>query len=312
MRNIKEKENDLLVVLGPTATGKTKLAVKLGNYFDGEIISADSRQVYKKLDIGTGKDLNEYTYQGTHISYHLIDIIDPWTEYNVAKFQQDFIKSFKKIRGKNKLPILCGGTGLYIKAVLMNYKLPNVYPNKILRAKLENWSLKKLVLYLEKISPGISNDMPIDTKRRVIRNIEIMLSKTNNKNTNNKASIVFNNPLIIGIEFTRSTIRKRITNRLKNRFENGMIQEVEKLINDGVSYSKLDSLGLEYRYISRYLSGKINKNEMQSQLNTAIHKFAKKQMTFYRNMEKHGIKINWIKEGNYKDTIELIKKEISN
>jgi len=292
---------DNLVILGPTATGKTKLAVQIAKKINGEIISADSRQVYREMDIGTGKDLKDYTIDGTSIPYHLIDIIDPTENYNVAKFQTDAIKISNEIKNKGILPIICGGTGFYIKALLMNFNIPQTKPNAILRKKLEKLSLNELISKLETISEGSSKRNLIDTKRRVIRAIEIENDNINHHSrmdSNKKSSTKINNYLVLGILYERDEIRKRITTRLNKRIESGMIEEVEKLIELGITKDRLESFGLEYRYISRYLSGELNKIEMISFLNTAIHQFAKKQMTFFRNMEKNGIEINWIPKGN--------------
>ena len=300
-----------LVILGPTATGKTQLAVQIAKKFNGEIISADSRQVYRGMDIGTGKDLKDYTIDGISIPYHLIDIIDPTENYNVEKFQTDAIKISNKIKNKGILPIICGGTGFYIKALLMNFNIPKTKPNLILRKKLEELSLNELISKLETISEGASKRNLIDTKRRVIRAIEIENDNINHHykiDSNNHSSNKINNYLVLGILYERDEIRQRITTRLNKRLESGMIEEVEKLIKLGVTKSRLESFGLEYRYLSRYLNGEINKFEMISLLNTAIHQFAKKQMTFFRNMEKNGIKINWIPKGNLDLAINQIYK----
>ena len=312
---VKEKifEGDLLVILGPTATGKTKLAVQLAYKLSGEIISADSRQVYRGMDIGTGKDLNEYNFKGVSIPYHLIDIINPMEEYNVAQFQRDYKRVSTDIRERGKLPILCGGTGFYIKAVLMNFKLPKAEPDKQLRQKLENWKLEDLINELETISLGASANTPVDTKRRVIRAIEVVKGreKGGRKKETGKRKPENSNLLdttVIGIEYTREVIRERITKRLHSRLNNGMIEEVEALLIGGVTHHRLDTLGLEYRFISRYLNSVYTKDEMTALLNTAIHQFAKKQMTFFRNMEKNGIKIHWIPEGDFETALEVISK----
>ena len=299
---------DLLVVLGPTATGKTKLAVQLADTLKGEIISADSRQVYRGMDIGTGKDLEEYKLNGNTIPHHLIDIADPMEEYNVAQFQEDFYRLFTEIRDRNKTPILCGGTGFYIKAVLMDFKLPAVSPDKQLRQELESWTLKDLIQELENISPGTSENTPVDTKRRVIRAIEVTKNKGGEKRVRDKLKSKVQTPLVLGVEYPREVIRERITKRLHERLENGMIEEVEILFQNGVTHKRLDSLGLEYRFISKYLQTELTRDEMTAQLNTAIHRFAKKQMTFFRNMEKNGINIHWIVEGDFEMALGVISK----
>ena len=307
--------NDLLIILGPTATGKTQLAVQLAHKLSGEIISADSRQVYRGMDIGTGKDLSEYNYKGVSIPYHLIDIVAPMEEYNVAQFQRDFQRVYSDITKRGKPPILCGGTGFYIKAILMDFQLPNTEPDKQLRQKLENWGLEDLINELETISPGASANAPVDTKRRVIRAIEVAKSrgkgvqrkeagKRNPENSN------LQDATVIGIEYPREVIRQRITKRLYSRLNSGMIEEVEALLIGGVTHHRLDTLGLEYRFISRFLKGDYSKEEMTGLLNTAIHQFAKKQMTFFRNMENNGIKIHWIPEGNFETALGVILKDV--
>ena len=306
---------NITTILGPTATGKTQLAVKLAHKLSGEIISADSRQVYQGMDIGTGKDLSEYNYKGVSIPYHLIDIVAPMEEYNVAQFQRDFQRVYSDITKRGKPPILCGGTGFYIKAILMDFQLPNTEPDKQLRQRLENWGLEDLINELETISPGASANAPVDTKRRVIRAIEVAKSrgkgvqrkeagKRNPENSN------LQDATVIGIEYPREVIRQRITKRLYSRLNNGMIEEVETLLMGGVTHHRLDTLGLEYRFISRFLKGDYSKEEMTRLLNTAIHQFAKKQMTFFRNMENNGIKIHWIPEGNFETALGVILKDV--
>ena len=307
MSILSNSATDFIVILGPTATGKTKLAVQLANRLDGEIISADSRQVYRSMDIGTGKDLDEYGHSSKPIPYHLIDIADPMEEYNVAQFQKDFYRVSSDIKNRNKLPILCGGSGFYIKAVLMDFKLPTVGPDKMLRKELETWTLEDLIQELENISPGISAKTLIDTKRRAIRVIEVEINSGSGGKVKRDIKSHLQDSLVIGVEFPRQIIRERITRRLHERLENGMIQEVKLLIQNGVTHERLYNMGLEYRFISSYLQRNITKDEMTTQLNTAIHRFAKKQMTFFRHLEKNGIKINWIPEGNFNVALNVIK-----
>ncbi len=305
-------KSGLSVVLGPTATGKTQLAVQLAHKLGGEIISADSRQVYRGMDIGTGKDLNEYNFKDVSIPYHLIDIVAPIEEYNVAQFQRDFQRVYSDIKERKKLPILCGGTGFYIKAVLMDFQLPKTEPDKQLRQKLENWELEDLINELETISPGASVNTPVDTKRRVIRAIEVAKSRGREKETGKRGAENSNlqDTTVIGIEYPREVIRERITKRLHSRLNSGMIEEVETLLIGGVTHHRLDTLGLEYRFISRFLKGDYSKEKMTGLLNTAIHQFAKKQMTFFRNMENNGIKIHWIPEGNFETALGVILKDV--
>jgi len=310
----KISDGNLLVILGPTATGKTQLAVQLAHKLSGEIISADSRQVYRGMDIGTGKDLNEYNFKGVSIPYHLIDIVAPIEEYNVAQFQRDFQRVYSDIKERKKLPILCGGTGFYIKAVLMDFQLPKTEPDKQLRQELEAWKLGDLIKELEAISPGASANTPVDTKRRVIRAIEVVKDreKGDRKKETGKRKPENSNlqdTTVIGIEYPREVIRERITKRLYSRLNNGMIEEVEALLIGGVTHDRLDTLGLEYRFISRFLKGDYSKDEMTELINTAIHQFAKKQMTFFRNMENNGIKIHWIPEGDFETVLKVIAKE---
>ena len=301
-------DHDLLVILGPTATGKTELAVKLADKLNGEVISADSRQVYRGMDIGTGKDLAEYQLKNNKIPYHLIDIVNPMQEYSVFQFQEDVQKIFSEIKERQKLPILSGGTGFYIKAVLMDFHLPDVAPDKKIRYELENCELEDLIFKLESLVPDIPKKS-LETKRRVIRAIEVAINKEKDANTqlSRKLNFKIHNPLVLGVKYPRSIIRERITNRLHDRLRQGMIEEVEKLLDQGITHERLERLGLEYRFISLYLDGQIALEEMIEKLNTAIHQFAKRQMTFFRNIEKNGIRIHWIPEGNLKDALDLIQ-----
>ena len=307
MSKISNSSTDLIVILGPTATGKTLLAVQLADKWNGEIISADSRQVYRNMDIGTGKDLNEYEHSRKPIPYHLIDIADPIEEYNVAKFQKDFFRVFSDISARNKLPILCGGTGFYIKAVLMDFHLPSVAPDMKLRQELENWELEDLILKLESISPGASKNSSLETKRRIIRAIEIQVNRGIEKEEKRRIKFEIHNPIVLGIEYPREVIRGRITVRLQERIDQGMIQEVERLLDIGITHERLERLGLEYRFISYYLRGQLTRGEMVEKLNTAIHQFAKRQMTIFRNIEKNGIKIHWIPKGDMEKAMDVIK-----
>ena len=286
----------MIIILGPTATGKTKLAVELANKYNGEIISADSRQVYKYLDIGTGKDLKEYRY----VSYHLINIIELDINYSVYAFQKDFISSYKKILKKGKTPILCGGTGLYIESLLLDYDLSNSPPpNHELRKKLNEKTILELNDYFEKINTNIIENPRMDTKNRIIRNIEICLNKDDIKNEK-QDELPIKDYRVIGIFPGRESVKKNITDRLKKRLDEGLIEEVKNLLDTKTTKDRLHYFGLEYRYINNYLNGLYTKKELFEELNKAIHKFAKKQMTFFRRMEKRGIEINWIEKGNSK------------
>ena len=297
--------NKLIIILGPTATGKTNLATKLAFNYNAEIISSDSRQVYKHLNIGTGKDLDEYNVDDKKINYHLIDIIGIEKNYSVYNFQKDFEKSYENIINRNKNGIVCGGTGLYIESLLLEYNLSNSPPPDFkLRKKMEHKSIEELKEYFKKINKHIIKNPKIDTKNRIIRNIEICL---NQKIKRKKSTMLpIKNYTVIGINPGREKVREKITKRLKVRLEKGLIEEVENLLLKGISHQRLNYFGLEYRFISKYLQKIYTKDEFFSKLNSAIHQFSKKQMTFFRRMEKRGIKINWINNNN----INLIDKNI--
>ena len=298
---------NLITVLGPTATGKTNLAVNIAQQFSSEIISADSRQIYKGMDIGTGKDLAEYNVNGELTPYHLIDIINPNQDYSVYSFQREFHKVYNNILKKNKLPILCGGTGLYIESVLLNYKMSNIKPNQHLRKDLEKLSKDELLIFFKNIDLEASKDWKCDTKQRIIRGIEIALSKDLIKSSKSQPKLDLSKAIVLGIKMERDIIRAKITDRLEHRLSNGMIEEVNQLLsNDVLTLERLNYFGLEYKYIGYYLSKKISYEEMFSKLNTAIHKFAKKQMTFFRRMEKRGVNINWIRNGDLEEALDII------
>ena len=297
--------NKLIIILGPTATGKTNLATKLAFNSNAEIISSDSRQVYKYLNIGTGKDLEEYNVNNKKINYHLIDIIDIEINYSVYNFQKDFEQSYKNIIDKNKQAIVCGGTGLYIESLLLEYDLSNSPPPDFeLRKELNHKSIEKLKEYFKEINKDIIKNPKLDTKNRIIRNIEICLNQKIKRKRNTILPI--KNYTVIGINPGREQVRNKITSRLKYRLENGLVEEVENLLLKGISHERLNYFGLEYRFISKYLQKIYTKDEFFSKLNSAIHQFSKKQMTFFRRMEKRGIKINWINDNN----INLIDKNI--
>ncbi len=296
---------DLITVLGPTAVGKTKLAALLADRFNGEIISADSRQVYKGMDIGTGKDLQDYVVNGSLIPYHLIDIIEPSEEFNVFRFRKLFYETFKQITGRNKIPFLVGGTGLYLNAVLSNYNLKEIDFNKKRINELNKLPVIELTEILKSLNPKLHNTTDLKIKNRVIKAI-IVAEQSTNSQSNEYPKL---NPLIIGIKLERELIKRNITNRLKNRLKNGMVEEVENLMANGITLEKLMFFGLEYKYVSLYLSGKLNYNDMFQKLNSAIHKFAKRQMTWFRKMERSGIKINWIEGPDFESAGKIISKE---
>ncbi|RLD42072.1 MAG: tRNA (adenosine(37)-N6)-dimethylallyltransferase MiaA [Bacteroidetes bacterium] len=282
---------NLITILGPTATGKTALASGLAALIGGEIISADSRQVYRGMDLGTGKDLKDFVVDGKPIPYHLIDIVDPGYEYNVFEFQQDFLKALNVISERGNQPILCGGSGMYLDAILRNYKLDKVPENRKLRAELLEVSDDFLVQKLRSYGP-IHNISDTDSQDRLIRAIEIR--EFEKKYPDLKGGLPEISFINFGIRFEREIIRQRITERLKNRLEEGMIEEVKRLLGSGLKPEQLTFYGLEYKYLTLYVIGEISYDEMFSKLNTAIHQFAKRQMTWFRRMEKKGVKIHWI------------------
>ena len=294
----------LLVILGPTASGKTSFAVKLADRFHGEIISADSRQIYKGMDIGTGKDLYEYKLKNKIIPYHLIDILDPKIDYSVFQFKNDFHKIYKVITDNNKFPILCGGTALYIDSILFNYDMSKIAPNPKIRNKLELLTIEKLKEELINRDKSLYDENFHITKRRIIRTLEISNSQNGPINPCIDKSI--NNPLVLGMDVKRETILINIKNRLLQRLENGMIEEVQGLINNGMTLDRLRYFGLEYKFIGRYIFNEISYDDMVSSLNTAINRFSKRQMTFFRRMEKWGMKIHWLKPKSLDNAVQLI------
>lgn len=292
-------EKRLITILGPTASGKTPLAAALAKEVDGEIISADSRQVYRRMDIGTGKDLADYHVVGhsvADIAYHLIDICEPGTKYNLFQYQQDFYDAYQDIRARGKQPILCGGTGLYIEAVLKGYKLSPVPQNQALRDSLEGKSLDELTKLLidlkEKNGSNMHNKTDVDSCQRAIRAIEIETYNLEHPTPCRELPPV--DSLIIGVNIDREERRKKITRRLKARLDEGMIDEVKGLLAEGIAPDDLIYYGLEYKFVTEYLIGKLSYEEMFQRLEIAIHQFAKRQMTWFRGMERRGFMIHWI------------------
>lgn len=303
------KENyNLIVILGPTASGKTSLAARLASELDTEIISADSRQVFRGMDIGTGKDLDEFVVKGKNIPYHLIDIIEPMGEFSVYDFQKRFYDVFKELRSRELLPILVGGTGLYIDSVLRGYQMQKVPTNGELRAELDGEEVDSIVERLKEMRPDLHNTTDLLEKDRVIRALEIAIYERDNPVPLESRPEVI--PLVFGTRWERKLLRERITRRLKERLDAGMIEEVERLHKDGTSWEKLDYFGLEYRYIGQYLQGKLNRNDMFQKLNSAIHQFAKRQETWFRRMERHGIDIHWIDNADYDRLKEVVDNEL--
>lgn len=282
---------DLIAILGPTASGKTPFAAALAAELDTEIISADSRQIYRGMDLGTGKDLVDYTVNGRQIPYHLIDIVEPGYKYNVFEYQRDFLKSYEAIKQKRRLPVLCGGTGMYLESVLKGYKLMPVPENSELRTRLADKSLEELTEILQQYKT-LHNSTDVDTVKRAIRAIEI--EEYYAAHPVDKRGFPQLNSLIIGVDIDRELRREKITRRLKQRLEDGMVDEVKRLLAQGIKAEDLIYYGLEYKYLTLYAIGELSYEEMFKQLEIAIHQFAKRQMTWFRGMERRGFTINWI------------------
>lgn len=284
-------EFDLITILGPTASGKTPLAAALADKMNSEIISGDSRQVYRRMDLGTGKDLVDYTVEGRLVPYHLIDIVEPGTKYNVFEYQRDFLKAYQEIREKGKLPILCGGTGMYIESVLKGYRLLPVPENPELRASLEGKSLEELTRILEGYKK-LHNSTDVDTAKRAIRAIEI--EEYYKQQPPEYREFPQLKSIIIGVDIDRELRREKITRRLKQRLDEGMVEEVRGLLAEGIPAENLIYYGLEYKFLTQYAIGELTFEEMLHQLETAIHQFAKRQMTWFRGMERRGFHIHWL------------------
>ena len=308
------KKYDLIAILGPTASGKTTLAAHLAAKLDTEIISADSRQVYRRMDLGTGKDLADYLVEGKQIPYHLIDIAEPGTKYNVYQFQQDFMQAYKDICQRGKLPVMCGGSGLYVESVLRGYQMADVPENKELRLQLEGKSLEELTEML-KVYKTLHNTTDTDTTKRAIRAIEIeeYYVKHGIRPTAEGNQPLFR-PLVIGVSIDRELRREKISRRLLQRLDEGMVDEVKNLLAEGIAPEDLIYYGLEYKYLTLYATGQLNYDQMVSQLEIAIHQFAKRQMTWFRGMERRGVQIHWIEatlpmEEKMNHIIELLNRD---
>jgi tRNA dimethylallyltransferase len=291
---------NLLVILGPTASGKTRLGVQAAREVGGEILSADSRQVYRGMDLGTGKDLAEYG----EVPYHLIDIVDPGYEFSVFEFQRRFFDTFTEIRKRGRFPLLVGGTGLYLDAVLKGYRLVEVPENPELRSELAGLSQDALTALLLRLRPAMHNTTDLTDRERLVRAIEIAEGEA--AAGADLPPLPSLRPLVFGIRWERETLRRRITARLKERLEQGLIEEVARLHGDGVPWATLEFYGLEYRFVAAHLQGKLNRNDMFQKLNSAIHDFAKRQETWFRRMERQGTAIRWV-EGAGEPLGELMK-----
>lgn len=303
------EHNRMITILGPTASGKTSIAAALASRIGGEIISADSRQVYRRMDIGTGKDLADYEVGGKHIPYHLIDIAEPGYKYNLFEYQRDFHTAYDDITSRGRTPVLCGGTGLYIEAVLNGYALSPVPQNQELRDSLSAKSLDELTAMLkalkEQTGSNMHNRSDVDTVQRAIRAIEIETYNLQHPTPEREMPGI--SSLVIGVDVDRETRRRRISDRLEARLHEGMIDEVKGLLAEGVSAESLMYYGLEYKFVTEYVTGKTTYSDMLSRLEIAIHQFAKRQMTWFRGMERRGIHINWIDASlPMDDKVELI------
>lgn len=299
---------DLIAILGPTASGKTPFAAALAAELNTEIISADSRQIYRGMDLGTGKDLADYTINGHSIPYHLIDIADPGYKYNVFEFQRDFLKVYETIKQKGCLPIACGGTGMYLESVLKGYRLMPVPENPELRSYLADKSLNELTEILSKYKT-LHNSTDVDTAKRAIRAIEI--EEYYSEHPVDKRAFPQLNSLIIGIDIDREQRRQKITHRLRQRLEEGMVEEVKHLLANGIAAEDLIYYGLEYKYLTLYVTGKLTYEEMFNQLEIAIHQFAKRQMTWFRGMERRGFTIHWMNAASLmEEKIAFVKQKL--
>ena len=312
---LKDKADDkpkIIALLGPTASGKTGLGVRLAYKLNGEIVSADSRQVYRGMDIGTGKDLPDYKYKGKDIPYHLIDVVSPRSNFNLARYQRLALRAIDDILKRGKLPIIVGGTGLYMQAIIDNYKLSDFKSNREFRVRLEKLGAKKLYERLTKVNADFAsriNNSDKNNARRLSRYIELIEKGEHLLEKKDKSPYDF---LVLGMKIDDKTMRERIVSRLDKRIdEEGMTSEVETLRNNGTSFKRLISFGLEYKFVSYFLQGKIDQEEMREKLSTAIYRFAKKQKTWFKRFEKQGQKINWIE--NYQEAQslanEFLKKE---
>ena len=301
----------LITIIGPTASGKTPFAVELANKIDAEIISGDSRQIYRLMNIGTGKDLNEYTIQGKQIKHHLIDIRQPPYKYTLIDFQTDFHLAYQDVLSKNKVPILCGGTGLYIESILKGYELKKVPKNAVLRESLQNKSLDELTTILTEYK-NLHNTTDSDTKKRAIRAIEIAAYQKEHKLTGQEYAPI--DSLLIGVSIDRENRRRKISSRLKARIDEGMIEEVREILALGIAPEDIIYYGLEYKFVTLHAIGKLSYKDMFNQLEIAIHQFAKRQMTWFRGMERRGLKVHWIDallpmEGKIAKAMDLISSQ---
>ena len=300
---MEQKSYDLITVLGPTASGKTRFAVQLADRLGAEIISGDSRQVYRRMDLGTGKDLDDYRIGDRSVPYHLIDIVEPGTKYNVFEYQRDFLEAYNDIHRRGRKAVLCGGTGLYIESVLRAYRLSPVPQNPELRERLADKSLEELTALLATYK-SLHNTTDVDTAQRAIRAIEI--EEYYRQTPLDRRPFPKIESLTLGVDVSREVRRERISQRLRKRLDEGMCGEVERLLAEGIKPEDLIYYGLEYKYVTLYVTGQITFDEMAQQLEIAIHQFAKRQMTWFRGMERRGTPILWIRLGeDFDETLRL-------
>ena len=312
MSSSAEKNYNCIIILGPTAVGKTAIGVAVARAFNGEIISADSRQTYRHLDIGSGKDLADYeaSKEGPAVPYHLIDITELPAEYNVYNYQQDFYKAFKDITERGKLPVVVGGTGMYIDAIVRDYQLVILPENKKLHEKLEATPLEVLAERLLKLQPDLHTKCDLLEKDRVIKALEIIEAKKQGVDSTSVQRPDIR-PLIIGTTLPRPQLWENISIRLRERLDDGMIEEVQAIHDSGISWERLEKLGLEYRFCSQFLQGKIaTKEDLYEGLFVAIRQFAKRQETWFRMMEKKGVEIHWLDAGSKEERIKQAKDVI--
>ena len=302
------EESNIIVIAGPTASGKTSLAVKLARYFGGEIVSADSRQVYRGMDIGSGKDLAEYKGEGWSVPYHCIDVADPDQIFTLYDYQKHCSSAVENIIRRGIMPFLSGGTGLYIESFIKDYKLPDISVNNKLREKLEVLEKNRLEEILEEEFPEIYINTDLSNKKRIIRSIE--RGKSQIKDFSGKSHVAAYSYVVLVTRWERAVLIERIKKRLDERFESGMIDEVEMLLRNGVKKERLILFGMEYKFITEYLNGKYSLLEMKERLFTAIRQLSKRQMTYFRGMEKRGIKINYADEADFNSALSIINKSI--
>ncbi|MBW2673395.1 MAG: tRNA (adenosine(37)-N6)-dimethylallyltransferase MiaA [Deltaproteobacteria bacterium] len=306
---MKREEYNLIVMLGPTATGKTRLAARLAKERGSEVISADSRQIYRGMDLGTGKDLSEFLVDGVAVPYHLIDIVETGHEFNLFEYQRLFYRCFSELSSRGIVPIMVGGTGLYIEAVVRGYTMLEVPEDPSLREELRAMDMGVMRERLLKSNPALHNTTDTQDRDRLVRAIEIAEYTKGHEGADDPEHPIIR-PLVIGVRCERAILRKRITERLRQRIDAGMIEEVRELHDRGVSWERLDSFGLEYRYVGRYLQGRIDRDDMVSQLGTRIHQFAKRQMTWFRRMERRGTVIHWIETSDYESLKALARERV--